>query len=874
MTESTPKTSSLLVSGRTFVFRLVASILSINLFVVGLAGFSLYHSRKLYYNRVANQTQNLSQSLSLTLAGIIDKTSIALLSLEFEMEKQIRSGRIDSQSLGSLLLNQKRHIPEIDGLRIANVHGDVIYRDRTDPGSPANNIADRDHFIYARNNPDSGLIISKPLFGRYSKKWQFNVDRRINNPDGSFAGIVYGSISLDYLLELFSRFDLGKHGAITLRDGELTVVVRYPEPYSIGSKSVSREWRAQHQAGQTTGTYTTSGSLDKIERTFSYYKIPGYPLYVNVGLATGDYLTSWRNEAMILLTFVLLFSSGSLVSAWLIYRNRKREEQAEAELIGHRDHLEKTVRERTSDLEAKNIQLTEETVLRKQTEDHLKKTAIIMDKMTDSVAWISRNGNFLYVNDAACGMYGYTREEMLSISVSDVVPHFPSEAWHNHWEELERVKVLHFETVNRTRDGHEFPVEVTSNYLDIDSIEYNCAIIRDISERKAAEAEKQHLMAQLNQSQKIESIGRLAGGVAHDFNNMLGVILGHAELALMHLDPGQSTHAHLTEILNATERSANLTRQLLAFARKQTITPKVLDLNETVASMFKMLHRLIGEDIRLTWQPAANLWLVKIDPSQIDQILANLCVNSRDAISGLGVIAMETQNSTIDAGYCAVHGDAAPGEYVRIAVSDNGCGMDKETLSHIFEPFFTTKETGTGTGLGLATVYGIVRQNNGFINIYSEPGQGTTFTIYLPRHDGETEAVAGDEAPLMRGNETILLVEDEPANLEITAMMLQNLGYAVHSASTPGEAIRLAREHASGIHLLITDVIMPEMNGQDLSTNVLSVCSHVKLLFMSGYTANVITHHCVLDEGINFIQKPFTTKDLATKIRDVLNRTM
>lgn len=398
-------------------------------------------------------------------------------------------------------------------------------------------------------------------------------------------------------------------------------------------------------------------------------------------------------------------------------------------------------------------------------------------------------------------------------------------------------------------------------------------IARDITERKQAAEEKAKIEAQLYQAQKMESVGRLAGGVAHDFNNMLSIIIGFTDMAM---DTVGSTHpliSDLEEIRKAANRSADLTRHLLAFARKQTIAPKVLDLNDTVEGMLKMLRRLIGEDVDLVWRPGSDLWPVKIDPSQIDQILANLCVNARDAIAGVGKLIVETGNSSLGEEYCAAHAGFAPGEYVRIAVSDNGCGMDKETLSHIFEPFFTTKGVGRGTGLGLATVYGAVKQNNGFINAYSEPGKGTSFSIYLPRHIGPAgQAWTGGAGPSVGGHETILLVEDEPTILKMTTTMLQLLGYTVLAAGSPRKAIRLAGEFPPEIHLLLTDVVMPEMNGRDLAKNLLPVYPQLKCLFMSGYTSEVIAQHGILDEGVQFIQKPFSKKDLAIKVRMVLEQ--
>jgi PAS domain S-box-containing protein len=396
----------------------------------------------------------------------------------------------------------------------------------------------------------------------------------------------------------------------------------------------------------------------------------------------------------------------------------------------------------------------------------------------------------------------------------------------------------------------------------------------DITGRKQAETEREKLQAQLRQAQKMESVGRLAGGVAHDFNNMLGIIIGHADMVLEQMGPNQPFHEDLVEIRKAGVRSADLTRQLLAFARKQTVAPRVLDLNDTIESMLKLLRRLIGEDINLAWLPGNEVWPVKIDPAQIDQILANLCVNARDAIIGVGKMTIETGNMVFDEAYCKEHAGFVPGDYVTLAVSDNGCGMDSETMSHLFEPFFTTKGLGKGTGLGLATVYGVVKQNNGFINVYSESDQGTSFKIYLPRHLSTTAIVPEKEVdkPAERGFETVLLVEDEPAILRMTTMMLERQGYTVVGAGTPVEAIRLAHEHAGDIHILMSDVVMPEMNGRDLAKNILSIYPHMKCLFMSGYTANVIAHHGVLEEGVNFIQKPFSKSDLSAKVREVLDQ--
>ena len=401
-----------------------------------------------------------------------------------------------------------------------------------------------------------------------------------------------------------------------------------------------------------------------------------------------------------------------------------------------------------------------------------------------------------------------------------------------------------------------------------------CGMTTEITERKQAEDVREKLLEQLSQSRKMESIGRLAGGVAHDFNNMLGVILGHTELALLSVPSSEQVYGNLKEIEKAAQRSADLTRQLLAFARKQTIMPKVLNLNETVSGMLPMLRRLMGENIDLVWSPSDDLWPLKIDPAQVDQILANLCANARDSIINVGKVMISTENDTIAQAFCVAHEGCMAGDFVILSVTDNGCGMARETLPLLFEPFYTTKEIGKGTGLGLATVYGIVQQNRGFIMVDSELGKGTSFRIYLPRHvDQENDnAGIGVGYSLPLSQETILLVEDEQAVLEMAAQMLRKIGYRVLVAASPSAAVSLAHKHMGEIDLLITDVIMPEMNGWELSKILLEIQPGMKRLFTSGYTADAIAQPNVLEEGVSFIQKPFTILELSAKVRRTIQQ--
>ena len=401
----------------------------------------------------------------------------------------------------------------------------------------------------------------------------------------------------------------------------------------------------------------------------------------------------------------------------------------------------------------------------------------------------------------------------------------------------------------------------------------NQSLQAEVNERKSAEAELERSEEQLRQSQKMEAIGQLAGGVAHDFNNLLTAISGHSELCLKRLAPSDPLHRHIEGIKRSGERAAALTRQLLAFSRKQILQPKIIDLNQIVVDMNKMLHRLIGEDIDLLMGLAADLGKVKADPNQIEQVLLNLSINARDAMPRGGRLTIETSNVSLSEQFSHDHVAVLPGQYVMLAVSDNGCGMDAETQAHIFEPFFTTKEVGKGTGLGLATVYGIVKQSEGTIWLYSEVGCGTTFKIYLPCVERPMKEVEEetDNFGLLQGTETVLLVEDEEVVREMATEILRDSGYQVLEAKHGHEALTLGRQHAGVIHLMLTDVVMPQMSGRQLAEQLTPLRREMKVLYMSGYTDDAIVHHGVLEEGTAFIGKPFTPSALARKVRELLD---
>ena len=1121
-------------SSAWFKKRLTTIVIVTNLLVYCLVGVSLYQSRTKYEKQAAITTQNLARVLDYQVKGEIDNIDMALIAVKHEAEARIARGGIDKEALDRYITLIHSHLLGLQGLRMTNSRGDVIYGTGALTPGVVFNMSDRDYFVFERDHPNTDLFISKPVLGRIAKnKWTLNVAHRVDNPDGSFAGVVYGAFTLDHFTQIFSRIDLGQKGSVTLRDGELAIVARYPEPKGIGSavgnKIVAKEYSDLIKAGNANATFKAKAHIDGTERLFSYRKISNSPWFVIVALAKDEYLADWQKEALVQLSLAALFTLVTIISSRILFTRWSRESEIESQLRKAKDELELRIEERTADLNQANEQLilelseriqAEEALTeseyrwkfaiegsgdgvwdwnihtdeakyskrwkemlgyaeddisptnqewvdrihpedqsyvaeamqayldgkmaiyvveyrlrckdgsykwilgrgmvvsrsgdgeplrmigthtditgRKQIEEKLRlseekfstafrvspdaininrlndgmfleisegltaitgytseevigKTSlelnfwdnpedrahltseikergvvnnfeaqfkrkdgsnltgiisarnievegvpcllsitrdiserkraeealrlseerhrVILNSAMDGFWLVDTKGNMLEVNETYCRMSGYSVLELLAMRICDLEAAETADDTGAHIRKVMAQGEDRFESLHRRKDGSIFCVEVSVQYRSVEGGRL-VVFLRDITERKRAEEENAKLGTQLLQAQKMESVGHLAGGVAHDFNNMLGVIIGHAELAIDRLDPALPLYTNLTEIRKAAERSADLTRQLLAFARKQTIVPKVLDLNEDVANMLNMLQRLIGENIHLHWQPETDLWQVKVDPSQIDQILANLCVNARDSIADVGDITIKTGNSFIDESYCSNQAGFVPGEYVLISISDNGCGMDKDTLTHIFEPFFTTKGVGEGSGLGLSTVYGATKQNNGFIYVYSEPGLGSTFTIYLPRHTGKgmltrTEVTA---KPVAHGQETILLVEDEPSILNVTTMILTGQGYTVLAANSPGEAIRLAGEHAGEISLLITDVIMPEMNGRDLAENLRSLYPHIKRLFMSGYTADVIAQHGALDEGVHFIQKPFSTPGLAAKVREV-----
>ncbi len=487
------------------------------------------------------------------------------------------------------------------------------------------------------------------------------------------------------------------------------------------------------------------------------------------------------------------------------------------------------------------------------------------------IAEIGINGRWYYVSPQVESILGYTPDEWLPISHNWArLIHSDDVATVMAAEEASKSGMpFQAEFRIKRKDGREVWLNDTAVVVQgSDSHPVMEGIMVDITDRK-------HLETQLQQSRKMEAVGRLAGGIAHDFNNLLTIITGYTDLALSRSAVPLELRADIERIENAAARAAALVRQLLAFSRKQVLQPKTLDLNSIVVNLDKLLRRLMDENIEMTTAVQENVGKVKADPAQLEQVIMNLVVNARDAMPQGGRILIETANVDLDSAYADDHATVKPGRYVMLAVSDSGVGMDRDTVAHIFEPFYTTKESGHGTGLGLSTVYGIVKQSGGYIWVYSEPGKGSTFKVYLPRVEESVDEIVPAQPQLLfqRGSETILLVEDEEAVRELIQTVLTEQGYDVIPSRDPQHALQLAETFAQEIHLLLTDVVMPGMGGRELATRVSARRRGIRVLFMSGYTDNVITSGGMLEKGITFLQKPFSPAQLVQKVRDILTRT-
>ena len=823
-------------SPRALARRLVGAAILVNLLVVAFLAEELRTERERNLSQAAASVQTVARLLERTFDGVFDRVDLALLATSDEVAAL--AGAQDPARLAQVFARNLERVPELTTLRTADAAGDI------DRGLPAlsgpTSVADRDYFLAARGG-QQGLIISKPIVSRKLDVPVVTCARRLSNPDGSFAGVVFGALTVARLAQVLSEVDVGPRGVLVLRDRDLGAVVRRGPSgldLTLTEQQSSPQLRRLVSEGRTSGVYQATPVVDGITRVYAFRKVEGRPLYAIVGFAFDDVLASFQREAAEAAAMLGLFALVSGLAVWSGLRSLRR--------------------------------AGEESATREQTLTSLRESegrlAAAFDAFPDAVAITALDkGRYLLINQGFTKVTGWSAAQVIgksSIELGVWVDPADRKAVVRTLEE--RGTIDHYEALFRRPDGTTFNGQMSGRVVTIDGARFLLTITRDLTQQRQLEA-------QLQQAQRLESVGRLAGGVAHDFNNMLLVILGEAAVLEGALPPDYPERQSVEAILQAAQRSRELTRQLLALSRKQVISPRVVDLNALVAATRQPLSRLIGADVDLSFEPAPALWPVRLDPSQLDQVLMNLVVNARDAMPEGGALSLRTANVPADASAGPARCGLPAGDYVALSVQDEGVGMSPETLTHAFEPFFTTKEEGKGTGLGLATIYGIARQNGGGAAVASAPGKGSTFTLYLPRCERppvETQSPVG-LAP-SRGRGAILLVEDEEAVRRTTARMLQSLGYSVRAAGSGTEALALA-DAEGPLDLLATDVVMPGIKGPALAAMLAERRPGLRTLFMSGHAASALGEGGVVGEGVHFLQKPFTLDDLARAVRKAMD---
>lgn len=1107
VTEQTAKT---LMPHRRFMAGLVLCVLSVDVFVIGLAGYWLHHSRQQHEERAAIATQNLARSLELTMDNIFDKTDVALLAVVDEAQRELAKGNIEEKEITSYIRRQKSRVPELENMRLTDAQGETLYGTNIPSDTPIN-VSDRDYFVNVQKGSQEEPFLGKPVVGRFTNKFVFNMSRRVNHPDGTFAGVVFATLPIDHFVKLFSSLDMGKNGVITLRSVDLSVIARYPEPRgtgsSVGVTAMSPELQHLIQSGHNTATYRATSTIDGLFRTFSFRKVTHYPLYIIAGRASRDYFAPWRIEVMGMLTLLSLFIVVSTAATIVIQRNRRREVQAQEELVAHRNHLELLVRERTAELSRTNNQLNvaqriasigswehdhlsgqllwskeifcifevaetaepsygifltavhpddrklvemtyqdslrsgtpyavthrlllpggrvkyvhqqcetsydeagtplcsvgtvQDITARKKVEDDLRESEERFRSLIQSVPvglFVQIDDRFVYINPEALRLFG-------AESTDQLIGHHIVERLHPDYRDIghkrlhtlnvERQSVPRNEEICLKLDGTPFFMEASSAPVTYGGQNGSIVYFTDISERKRWEeklieyserlqlaitsahlgiwdwniqnnamiwddrmlqlygmnrdqftgsvdawmdnvhpedrdrimaeyqaalkeeadfntefrvvlsdgtekhikadgtvirdaagtaqrmigvnrdiTETKKLTQQLIHAQKMEAIGQIAGGVAHDFNNILTVIMGNCTLIRMSFKNIPNLDSYVDQILSSAERATYLTRGLLTFCRKEATQKSHRDLNEIVNNIYKFLVRIIGEDIEFTLACHHSPLKVNVDQNQIEQILMNLATNARDAMQKGGSLRITTEPCMLDTAFVEAHGgNGPPGLYAVMSVSDTGCGMAAEACKRIFEAFYTTKETGKGTGLGMAIVSGIVSQHDGIITVTSTPGEGTTFAVYLPQIEQNEPPEAKVPAPVLPrgGDETILVIEDNESVRRTVDMILKEAGYDVILAINGQDGIDQFIANRDRIKLVYLDVIMPGMNGKEAAEKIRLADPCVKVLFTSGYPADIIESRGGISSDLEILRKPFKEFDLLTRVRGVLD---
>ena len=833
--------------------QMIVGVILLNLVVAAIISFSLYHSKHNYDERAEVITRNISQVLDENISGVFAKVEIAMQVVADEAERQLATnGAIQKSTLDAFIIRQHSRLPEITAFRATNAAGDALYGPQATP-TKTTSLAHRDYFVLHRDNPKTGLVISKPLIGGISGKWMIILSRRISQPDGTFAGLVYTGVTIDYLTKTFSKVNIGKHGMISLIDSDLTLVARYQEnkksESSLGQKITSERLLKFSQSGKISETYVAHSVIDHVERVFSVRTLElSRPFYIAVALATSDYLGEWHAEILRMSLAMFAFLAITVLFTRLILREWQR---------------------------------------KKETEDELRKSKLQLSLTTDNLPH-----SYVY-------QYTHTTEEtsqflFVSKGVERVHPGITAEALLkdaailHRLIESDQIPALIEAEASSARNLTDFSMELRFRHPDG---ELHCLRLQsrprrdangqvfwegaatDITELKRAEEERIRLEKQLLHAQKLESLGVLAGGIAHDFNNILMSIMGNTDLALIRISKESPAVDNLHRIEQSAARAADLAKQMLAYSGKGRFVIENIDLNLLLEETLLLLEVSISKKATLRLNPFRPLATVEADATQIRQIIMNLVINASEAIGdNSGVITITTGCLECDRSYLKnvwLDENIPAGLYVYLEIADTGCGMDKETLTKLFDPFFTTKFT--GRGLGMAAVLGIVRGHKGAIKVYSEPDKGTTFKILLPASVTEIELSKNTACTAeWKGSGRVLLVDDEESIRGIGTEMLRELGFEVITAEDGRDAVKIFTE-TPDIDFVILDLTMPQMDGEQCFRELRQQNSGVKVIMSSGFSEQDVTEKFAGKGLAGFIQKPYTFNALKEAIKGILN---
>jgi len=833
-------------------------IITVVTLILLLIGFSIWKSATEYRLTVSaadKQLRGYSRALSEHAERAVGEADSLLLDTIDHIKTQGNLNRVNSRQLRQFLNNHPRNMPQVGAIILINRDGQLVaHSAETVP--PQTNLADRDYFIHHRDHPeDDTPFISLPFKSRVLNKWRFTLSRPVHSPSGKFEGLAAVAFDLEYFSSFYSSLNIGTKGRILLvrKDGHLILA----EPFS--ENDFSSDFRNSaliriHLPRATKGTYRIARGdalLENDPRLVSYESLSNYPLVALTNMSMDEVLDSWRSVTILQTTLTLAACAGLFLLMILLLRKTKRIQTA-YQLQAEQQNEISAAKERYR---------------------------LLVDNLPVVTWQADEHGATKFISANIEKFYGYTVDEIYAAG---------SALWSGriHKEDRETAiamykALFHGATIYdveyriRHKDGQWIWVnDFAYSTILQDGVLVAHGVLCDITARKQAEDERDQLEVQLRQAKKMEAIGHLAGGIAHDFNNLLTPIMGYAEMAAAAIPNNDPLAPKLAGIIAASHKAKALTQQLLTFGRRQSAPAESIDLNEIILSFNTILRRTISESIRIDLLLDPEGSFVKGDLSQIEQIILNLTVNSQDAFEGThGRIYIETCRILMDGENARLHPGMVPGEYVLLSFRDNGCGMSPEVVSHIYEPFFTTKRIGHGTGLGLATVYGIVKQHNAYISVTSRPGEGTTFNIYFPGGAKAPPMQTSVAPPPVRtdsGDITILLVEDNDMVREMVQEMLKGFGFGVISTTDPQRALELFECGAIRIDLLVSDIVMPVMNGPQLYEQLTVQCPSLKVVFISGYPISPSLRGGTLDEEVNYLQKPFTAEALLERINMVL----